>query len=538
MRAIRALVVLVVVLASLLVGKVAGAQSEPGPEYSAAIANGDLADVHPAVVRIDSRTAVCSGVVLYGAWVLTAKPCTDDGLPLAVSYDVNFDGFLESVTSVASVIRHPTADLAIVRLERDTGFSQILQIPTRADRPAVKAPGVITVNFGIRPYDNSFPDDFVYVAPFVTDGGVKCGPLPATGYCFGGVPDPYLGLPTGICKGDSGGPAVWLEQGTDELFLAGIQTSSWVPSGSSDCSRFRLDGNVGEAMYQHAAWLRDNVPGLQFTPPLPAPQPVAPPAPQPPRRPPPTGSSGYYMADASGVLYEFGTGVVSTPSVPLAPGERVADIKTDPTGVCVYVLTTHGAVYQLGIGFNCAPGDSFTGFAGTPSALAVAPDAQGFWVFTDRGEARASGSVQHYGDMATVALNGPIVAAAATPSGGGYWLIGSDGGVFTFGDAGFYGSMGGRALNRPVNGIVPDPDGQGYWLVASDGGIFAFSAAFQGSLGGLALNAPIVGAVSYGSGYLMVGADGGAFNFSDRAFAGSLGSNPPASPVVSISAFG
>jgi hypothetical protein len=32
----------------------------------------------------------------------------------------------------------------------------------------------------------------------------------------------------------------------------------------------------------------------------------------------------------------------------------------------------------------------------------------------------------------------------------------------------------------------------------------------------------------------MVGADGGIFNFSDRPFAGSLGGQPPAYPIVSV----
>jgi hypothetical protein len=39
------------------------------------------------------------------------------------------------------------------------------------------------------------------------------------------------------------------------------------------------------------------------------------------------------------------------------------------------------------------------------------------------------------------------------------------------------------------------------------------------------------------NGYVMVGEDGGIFNFSDRPFSGSLGSDPPASPVVAVSAY-
>jgi ribosomal protein L24E len=113
-------------------------------------------------------------------------------------------------------------------------------------------------------------------------------------------------------------------------------------------------------------------------------------------------------------------------------------------------------------------------------------------------------------------------------------MVASDGGVFAFGDAKFAGSMGGIPLNAPVQSLVPDGDGSGYWLVASDGGVFAFNAPFRGSMGGVPLNKPVSGMVRYGNGYLMVAEDGGIFNFSDQPFVGSLGSTPPATPVVSV----
>jgi hypothetical protein len=72
--------------------------------------------------------------------------------------------------------------------------------------------------------------------------------------------------------------------------------------------------------------------------------------------------------------------------------------------------------------------------------------------------------------------------------------------------------------------------------VASDGGVFAFNAPFLGSTGGVHLNSPMVGMVRYGNGYLMVGSDGGIFDFSNHPFAGSLGSHPPAVPIVSVAA--
>jgi hypothetical protein len=50
------------------------------------------------------------------------------------------------------------------------------------------------------------------------------------------------------------------------------------------------------------------------------------------------------------------------------------------------------------------------------------------------------------------------------------------------------------------------------------------------------LNQPIVGMVPFGDGYLMAAADGGVFNFSHKPFFGSLGNNPPGSPIVALTA--
>jgi hypothetical protein len=82
--------------------------------------------------------------------------------------------------------------------------------------------------------------------------------------------------------------------------------------------------------------------------------------------------------------------------------------------------------------------------------------------------------------------------------------------------------------------MAPVADGSGYWLVASDGGIFAFDVPFYGSMGSTPLNKPISGMVPGPGGYMMVGQDGGIFSFGSVAFHGSLGGNPPASPVISV----
>jgi hypothetical protein len=53
-------------------------------------------------------------------------------------------------------------------------------------------------------------------------------------------------------------------------------------------------------------------------------------------------------------------------------------------------------------------------------------------------------------------------------------------------------------------------------------------------MGATRLNRPVIGMVRFGNGYLMVASDGGIFNFSNQPFVGSLGSNPPANPVVGV----
>ena len=174
-----------------------------------------------------------------------------------------------------------------------------------------------------------------------------------------------------------------------------------------------------------------------------------------------------------------------------------------------------------------------------PSGALLPGAAPNAWlVVYDNGAVEGRGAIP-FGDLRDVQLNAPIIDAQLTPSGNGYWLIGADGGVFSFGDAEFSGSTGSLTLNEPVVGMAPDPDGEGYWLVASDGGVFAFDAPFVGSIPGVLapgtqLNRPVIAMEPYGNGYVLLGTDGGVFNFSNRDFAGSLGSNPPDYPVVAI----
>jgi hypothetical protein len=248
-------------------------------------------------------------------------------------------------------------------------------------------------------------------------------------------------------------------------------------------------------------------------------------------------ASGYWMAGADGRVYPFGA-AQSMGDAPPAAGTTTVRIEPTPARDGYWVadsagnVAARGAAPPLGsVGAGqLAPGERVTSLSATPTG-------KGYWIFTNRGRVITFGDAVSYGDMAKVALNGPVLDSIPTPSGRGYYMVASDGGIFAFGDGVFRGSMGGRRLNAPVQSLVPVPNGAGYWLVAADGGVFAFGdAPFRGSMGGVALSRPITGMVPYGNGYLMVGEDGGIFSFSNQDFAGSLGANPPARPIVSVAA--
>lgn len=245
---------------------------------------------------------------------------------------------------------------------------------------------------------------------------------------------------------------------------------------------------------------------------------------------------GYWMASASGRVYGFGSAGSNTST----PAPTVA-IASAPNGG-YWLLHTDGRVTARGGAafwgdarlhvFNFAPGERVSSMSGMP-------DGSGYWIFTNRGRALNFGFAPNRGDLRAVDLAGPIVDSVATPDGNGYYMVGSDGGVFSFGTARFRGSMGGQRINQPVVAIIPTPDNKGYWLIAADGGIFAFNAPFRGSVPGAlprgaSLNRPVIGGVPYGNGYVLIASDGGAFSFSDQQFLGSLGGNPPPSPIVGL----
>jgi len=252
--------------------------------------------------------------------------------------------------------------------------------------------------------------------------------------------------------------------------------------------------------------------------------------------------SGYWMLESTGLTHGFGDATLAGNAS--APANSAVDMAPTPSGGGFWIVDSSGVVYPFGDAPHLGNADNSVFEPGEQvTTIAAPPTGGGYWLFTDRGRVQAFGDAIDFGDVADLALAGPVIDSAATPSGVGYYMLGSDGGVFTFGDAAFAGSvpqvLPGETLDGPVVGLVPTPSNAGYWLVASDGGLFAFGdATFDGSipevLPGVTLNAPVNGMVAFGDGYLMVASDGGVFNFSNKVFHGSLGDMPPPNPIVAI----
>ncbi len=376
-----------------------------------------------------------------------------------------------------------------------------------------------------------------------------------------GRPDPAFGsggkalLPIGSCGGgaqavteDPFGKVVLGGSGCGQVVVARLSSSGTADSGFGSGGYRQLsllgtsEGALGVAVDASARILAAGHAGssdgqgfvLRLAggePPATAGPPASssPPAPRP--APAPPARSGYWMVGSTGSVYAFG----DAQWFGNAPVGRHSAIDLEPTSTGrgywivddVGDVYTHGDARYFGGNPGLRPFESVTSISSTPTG-------DGYWLFTSFGRVLAYGNAIFLGDMSSVRLNGPVLDSVPTPSGRGYFMVAADGGIFTFGDATFAGSMGGVVLNQPVQSLVPDPDGGGYWLVASDGGIFAFDAQFYGSMGAIRLNRPVTGMVGYASGYLMVAEDGGIFSFGDAPFAGSLGADPPAHPIVSV----
>ena len=177
----------------------------------------------------------------------------------------------------------------------------------------------------------------------------------------------------------------------------------------------------------------------------------------------PPGASGYWMLGADGLVCGFGNVIAYTdPGHPYGGGvSNATAMSSRHDGQGYWIVDAQGHVFAWGTARY---------FGGSPalhsgeivSSISATPDGGGYWLFTSQGRVFPFGNANSYGDMSGTTLNGPVVASVATPTGHGYYLVGSDGGIFSFGDARFHGSMGNARLTKPIVGIAPTRDNLGY----------------------------------------------------------------------------
>lgn len=387
----------------------------------------------------------------------------------------------------------------------------------------------------------SVPDEIIFGVAFDTE---HHGNDPI------GVDGPYDSLNVGLVET---APTVGTDVDPDVLFYDSSQ-NYYTDGGAAGLDVFRFDTG---SSYTVAA---------RFTAVAPETTPVDPPV-DPPTTPvtPPTTTpvpgGGYFLVEADGDLYGFGSARATLRSIDpsaredAARGATISDvvrshargtdavaIESTADGKGLWVLLADGRIVDLG---NARSAGGATA-AAMPKAVAgqderpvaLARLATGdLWVFTSAGRilpqfgqlpATAHAAMT---EVLSLELAGPVLDAKPTSDGAGAYAIGSDGGVFAY-NAPFHGSLpgvlaaNGRSLpEQPVTGVTTDPDGSGYWLVAEDGGVFAFDAAFHGALPAVVpfdqLAAPVTGMMPFGDGYVLTAGDGGVFNFSGLPFSGS-----------------
>jgi hypothetical protein len=221
-----------------------------------------LPNEYPNCVLIsgpDPTDYFCTGVLVSNQLVLTAGHCMDDHTPAHVTFCTNTNDPLARTFGVlGSPERHPSYSPAqdyandVMLLVLDQAVSPNLQ-PARIAQSSAFVPDklriVTLVGFG---YDDRAASQGFGVKRWGDTAVVSPDCRPPINSVYGGHPD--LEFIAGdqrvdTCKGDSGGPAFWLDAGGNRLLVG--TTSRWTKNHTRTCG----DGGIYVRADKYRDWM-------------------------------------------------------------------------------------------------------------------------------------------------------------------------------------------------------------------------------------------------------------------------------------------
>jgi len=256
MRA-RSLFSAVAVAAGALLASAAAATAAPAPtadgEVSPMIVGGDNASqVYPFMVSLQSTSGshFCGGSLIKANWVVTAKHCVAGSSAASIRTRIGTTNRTSggTVTGASRIITHPSADLALVRL--NTSVSQAPITISATSGPVGTATRIIgwgqtcPVRGGC-----GAPVTLQQLDTSIVSDSLCSGISAASEICTDNT-----GGDKGACYGDSGGPQVKSVSGRWELIGATSRSG-----GGADCAEAP---SIYVDVTYYRSWVSSNVGGL------------------------------------------------------------------------------------------------------------------------------------------------------------------------------------------------------------------------------------------------------------------------------------
>jgi hypothetical protein len=185
--------------------------------------------------------------------------------------------------------------------------------------------------------------------------------------------------------------------------------------------------------------------------------------------PSPSGQ-GYWFVAADGGVFSFGDAVFRGSTGGQRLNQPIVGMAASPSGRGYWLVARDGGIFAFG--------DARYAGSAARSGLqinSVAPTSTGagYWLLA------STGRVLPYGDAPDLPRSGggvanPAVALAVGPEATGFWAAGRNGAVAAYGNAAGFGAAGAAS---PVVGMAATPSGRGYWLVTRDGDVLTKEAS-------------------------------------------------------------